>query len=225
MDFSAGDFVKLSEEIIEKSKSKYIIICGGTWFYIKSLFDNQALIECPANHSLREKLSKLNNQELFKKLEQLDIERSKLIHPNNKDKVIRSIEMCLYLNQPLSEYKRKEKKKYNVSWYMFNWERDVLYNRINQRVDEMIKLGLFEEWNKIKEKYPNSKVLNNTIGYSEFYKLENNIYLTFEEAVEKIKQHTRNFAKRQLTYFRSNKDIKPILSYKEILKDINIEEN
>ena len=96
------------------------------------------------------------------------------------------------------------------------WDREILYDRINARVDEMMKLGLYEEWQKNKELYPDSKIIKNTIGYSEFFEFED-----VEIAVDKIKQFTRNFAKRQLTYFRSNPEIKLITSEEDILKDLN----
>lgn len=220
-DFSAGDFSILAKEKIKEieKKGKNIIICGGTWFYIKSLLDDKALPECPINQELRNELNKLDNISLWEKLNALDATRAKQIHPNNKDKIIRSIEMCISLNMPISQYKRKDNEKYESVWYMPSWDREILYQRINVRVDEMINLGLYEEWNKNKELYPNSKIMQNTIGYSEFYDLENKIYDSFETAVDKIKQHTRNFAKRQLTYFKSNNNIKPINDIDDILKD------
>ena len=91
-------------------------------------------------------------------------------------------------------------------------ERDELYERINLRVDEMINQGLYEEWQKNIKLYPNSKIIENTIGYKEFFEYEN-----IDLAVEKIKQHTRNFAKRQLTYFKSRNDIIKVKNIKDIL--------
>ena len=222
-DFSAGDFSQLAKEKIKeiKEKNKNIIICGGTWFYIKSLLDEKALPQCPINQELRNELYQLDNIPLWEKLKDLDFKRASLIHPNNKDKVIRSIEMCLSLGSPISEYKREDNEKYDSSWYMPFWDREILYERINFRVDEMIKMGLYEEWKKNKEKYPNSKIMQNTIGYSEFYDLEKGIYSSKETAIDKIKQHTRNFAKRQLTYFKSNSNIKLIKNVDDILKDMN----
>ena len=220
IEFSAGDFTTYAQKIINSSNEEHIIISGGTWFYIKSLLDEKALPECPINQDLRNELSKLETKELWEKLNKLDSKRAEEIHPNNKDKVIRSIEMCLTLNGPISEYKRKENQTYNAFWYMPNIEREALYERINKRVDCMFEMGLFEEWQKNKEKYPNSKTIQNTIGYKEFFELENGIYKNISEAKEKIKQHTRNFAKRQLTYFRGNDKIKPIFNEDEIIKDI-----
>ena len=218
-DFSAGDFVSEAKKIIDNT-NKNIIITGGTWFYIKSLLDDKMLPECPINKSLREKLSTLSNQELWEKLNKIDPKRASLIHINNKDKIIRSIEMCKTLNMPISDYIRKDNNIYNANWYMPKITREELYNKINQRVDEMMNLGLYDEWLKITKKYPDSKVAKNTIGYKEFFELNEGLYKDKNEAIEKIKQHTRNFAKRQLTYFRSNKNIKPIETIKEILEDI-----
>jgi len=216
-DFSAGDFVQFANEKIKEieEKNKNIIICGGTWFYIKSLLDEKALPDCPINQDLREELSKLDNLALWDKLNQLDGKRASLIHPNNKDKIIRSIEMCISLGSPISQYQRKDNQKYDAQWYMPTFDREVLYQRINFRVDEMMKMGLFEEWQQNNIKYPNSKIIKNTIGYSEFFENEE-----IEIAVDKIKQHTRNFAKRQLTYFRSNGNIKFINDANDILKDM-----
>ena len=214
-DFSAGDFVKLAQEKIDEinSRNKNIIICGGTWFYIKSLLDEKSLPKCEINKELRMELEKLSNSELWEKLSKLDFKRAQLIHPNNKDKIIRSIEMCAALGQPISEYLREDNKKYDAMWFMPAFEREVLYERINLRVDEMMKLGLYEEWQKNKEKYPNSKIIQNTIGYSEFFE-----FSEINLAVDKIKQYTRNFAKRQLTYFRSNPEIRLIKNEDDILQ-------
>lgn len=214
-DFSAGDFASCAKEIIDNT-DKNIIIQGGTWFYIKSLLDDKELIECPSNPSLREELSAFDNNTLWEKLNALDSKRADEIHPNNRDKVIRSIEMCLYLKKPVSSYSRKENKKYDASWYMPKLSRETLYERINKRVDIMMDLGLYQEWQKNKEKYPNSKILQNTIGYKEFFDFESGLYPNIETAVDKIKQHTRNFAKRQLTYFRSRADIASIYDISEI---------
>ena len=84
----------------------------------------------------------------------------------------------------------------------------------------MLEMGLFEEWKKNKEKYCYCDILKNTIGYKEFFDLEYGLYDNFDIAVEKIKQHTRNFAKRQLTYFKSNQKINLIKNYDEIIKDL-----
>lgn len=214
-DFSAGDFVQRAEEIIRNSK-KPLIISGGTWFYIKSLLDEEKLPKCNINPEFRKELENIDSNILWEKLNSIDSKRASLIHPNNKDKIIRSIELCKYLGMPISKYKRESNQKYDSYWFMPKIEREELYKRINSRVDEMIKQGLYEEWQKNNEKYGKTKIMYNTIGYKEFYEIED-----FNFAVEKIKQHTRNFAKRQLTYFKSNSKIKLVNTVDDILKGIN----
>lgn len=218
-DFSAGDFAKEAQRTIEqiKKEGKNVIVAGGTWFYIKSLLDDKKLPQVGINKKLREELNPKTPDELWDMLYKLDSTRAQQIHKNNKDKVIRSIEMCIGLNMPISEYIREDKEQYDTKWFMPKIEREELYQRINKRVDIMVGEGLYDEWQKIKTLYPNSKVLENTIGYREFFELERGEYKSFNEAVDKIKQRTRNFAKRQLTYFRSNKDIKSIGGIGEIL--------
>ena len=213
-DFSAGDFVKLAQNVIEKTK-KNIIIAGGTWFYIKSLLDCDALLDCPKDTELRNELDKLDSVELWNKLKQIDPARAELIHPNNRDKVIRSIEMCMHLKKPVSEVLRPKNTDYKAKWFMPDISRQDVYERINKRVDLMVSQGLYEEWQKNKELYPNSKVLKNTIGYQEFFDFG------YDEAVEKIKQHTRNFAKRQITYFKSRDDIVKIKNVEDILENLS----
>lgn len=222
IEFSAGDFVEYAKKAIFeiKNKNKNVIVCGGTWFYIKNLLGNKALLDCPSNWELRNELSKYESRVLWEKLNLLDEDRAKKIHPNNKDKIIRALEMCEMLKMPVSKCQRADNTEFQSVWFMCDFEREELYKRINKRVDLMFEVGLYEEWQQNKQKYPNSNVLENTIGYKEFYDLEKGIYCNFNEVKEKIKQHTRNFAKRQLTYFRSNKDIKLIKNSDDILKEI-----
>ena len=206
-DFSAGDFAKEAQRTIEqiKKEGKNVIVTGGTWFYIKSLLDDKKLPQVGINKKLREELNPKTPDELWEMLYKLDSTRAQQIHKNNKDKVIRSIEMCIGLNMPISEYVREDKEQYDTKWFMPKIEREELYQRINKRVDIMVGEGLYDEWQKNKTLYP------------KFFELERGEYKNFDEAVDKIKQRTRNFAKRQLTYFRSNKDIKSIGGIGEII--------
>ena len=213
-DFSAGDFVELSQGIIN-STEKNIIICGGTWFYIKALLGDLALPKSSKNKELRDELEKLETSELWEKLNKIDPKRASEIHFNNKDKIIRSIEMCEALNMPISQYKREENKKYDAVWFMPELDRKTLYDRINARVDIMMDMGLYQEFQRNMERYPSSLVIKNTIGYREFIENED-----INVVVEKIKQHTRNFAKRQMTYFRNNDKIQTITGLKDIVQKI-----
>lgn len=221
--YSAGDFVKDAKKAIEKIKSegKNIIIQGGTWFYIKSLLDEKSLIEFGQNKNLREKLSKLSNDELYEILKSKDEKRAKLVHKNNRDKIIRSIELIELTGMKLSEYKRKENEQFDAVWFMKDITREELYEKINLRTDLMIKEGLYFEWEQNIKKYKNHEILYNTIGYREFFDLKEGVYNSFDEAIDKIKQHTRNFAKRQLTWFRQNEaklNIHTISSLQDVTK-------
>ena len=221
--YSAGDFVKDAKKAIGKIKSegKNIIIQGGTWFYIKSLLDEKSLIEFGQDKNLREKLNKLSNDELYEILKSKDEKRAELVHKNNRDKIIRSIELIELTGMKLSEYKRKENEQFDAVWFMRDITREELYEKINLRTDLMIKEGLYFEWEQNIKKYKNHEILYNTIGYREFFDLKEGVYKSFDEAIDKIKQHTRNFAKRQLTWFRQNEaklNIHTISSLQDVTK-------
>lgn len=218
--YSAGDFVKDAKKIINQKKCP-LIVQGGTWFYIKSLLDKENLFEFGQNEELRKELEKFSNDELWEILNKKDEKRASLVHKNNRDKVIRSIELIEAIGDKLSETKRPDNEEINAIWFMKNYDREELYKRINLRVDLMVKDGLIEEFENNSKKYGKNDILYNTIGYKEFFDLKENIYKDTNEAIDKVKQHTRNFAKRQLTWFRQNKNsfnINFVESEKDILK-------
>lgn len=218
--YSAGDFVKDAKKIINQKKCP-LIVQGGTWFYIKSLLDKENLFEFGQNEELRKELEKFSNDELWEILNKKDEKRASLVHKNNRDKVIRSIELIEAIGDKLSETKRPDNEEMNAIWFMKNYDREELYKRINLRVDLMVKDGLIEEFENNSKKYGKNDILYNTIGYKEFFDLKENIYKDTNEAIDRVKQHTRNFAKRQLTWFRQNKEsfnINFVESEKDILK-------
>ncbi len=218
--YSAGDFVKDAKKIISEKK-RPLIVQGGTWFYIKSLLDKENLFEFGQNEELRKELEKFSNDELWEILNKKDEKRASLVHKNNRDKVIRSIELIEAIGDKLSETKRPDNEEINAIWFMKNYDREELYKRINLRVDLMVKDGLIEEFENNSKKYGKNDILYNTIGYKEFFDLKENVYKNTNEAIDKVKQHTRNFAKRQLTWFRQNKNsfnINFVESEKDILK-------
>ncbi len=221
--YSAGDFVKDAKICIEKiqNKGKPVIISGGTWFYIKCLLDEKELHEISENPKLRQKLEKYDTKTLWNMLNDTDKKRAEAIHPNNKERIIRAIEMAEALNGSVSDAKRKENAQYQALWFSNNFidaeQRKELYKRINLRVDKMIEQGLYYEWEKMTKKHGRTKVLENTIGYKEFFELKDGIYSNLDEAVTKIKQRTRNFAKRQLTFFRQMSRIIKIKDENDIL--------
>ena len=209
--FSASDFNDIAQQKIEEiwSRNKNVIVVGGTGFYFRILLEGLTLTNVAPNEQLRKELQKLaeeNGKEaVFKILENLDLEASKKIHFNNLDKVIRAIEICKTLNMPMSEAGQDYNPKYNVLWIGLDFkDRQKLYDRINLRVDEMLKNGLENEAKTLFEKYGQISSLMGTIGYQEFLPYFNG-EVNYEEVTEKIKQNTRHYAKRQLTWFRANK--------------------
>ena len=157
----------------------------------------------------------LQNQEnLYEMLYELDEDTAKTIEKNDKKKLIRVIEIIKTTGQKIS--KAKKEKEFDVEWIGLNFERDKLYTRINKRVDVMLKDGLIDETKALLAKHGRIPNLINTIGYQEMISYLDG-ELTLDEAVDKLKQNTRRYAKRQLTWFRRNSEIKWNI-YPETLK-------
>lgn len=206
-DYSAGLYAQEAERLIFdiSKRGKVPVVVGGTGLYFRLLLENYDVPKVEPDYELREKLSKLSYSELVLMLEAKDPVRAKEIEVNDKKKLIRAIEMAEHLEKPLSEYKKEP--VFDVEWIGLNYPRAELYERINKRVDMMIKDGLVEETEYLLKKHGRIKNLVCTIGYQEIVQYLDNL-LTLEEAKEKLKQNTRNYAKRQLTWFRKNPAIK-----------------
>lgn len=221
--YSAGDFANDAKAAIKKirAKNKPVIISGGTWFYIKCLLDERQLPEISANKELRDKFEKYDNNILWNMLNEVDPKRASEIHKNNKERVIRALEMAQTLGGEISSAKRAE-NNFDAIWFSNDFieekNRETLYKRIDLRVDIMVKSGLYYEWERLKAKYSRNEILENTIGLREFFELEDGIYKNINEAIDKIKQRTRNFAKRQLTFFKAENKINIVKNEDEILK-------
>lgn len=208
-DFSVADFADEARKIISvlHAHSKVPIIAGGTGLYFRILLENYDMPRIEANPQLRADLEKLSNEELFAKLKEVDSISAEKIHQNNRVRVIRALEVSLLAGNPFSSIKGIKNNEYEVEWVFPEIEsREALYDRINKRVDAMIDEGLIEETKDLLAKHGRIKNLVNTIGYQEIIEfLDNEISL--DDAVEKIKQNTRRYAKRQLTWFRRNPNL------------------
>ncbi len=208
-DFSVADFADEARKIISNlhAHSKVPIVAGGTGLYFRILLENYDMPRIEANPRLRADLEKLSNEELFAMLKEVDSISAEKIHQNNRVRVIRALEVSLLAGTPFSSIKGIKNNEYEVEWVFPELEsREALYDRINKRVDAMISEGLIEETKDLLVKHGKIKNLVNTIGYQEIIEfLDNKISL--EEAVEKIKQNTRRYAKRQLTWFRRNPNL------------------
>lgn len=193
------------EEILNKNKTP--IIVGGTGLYFKALLEGWDLPRVAPNKELREKLENLSIEELIEKLKVLD---EKTLHPMLKEpkkrKLIRAIEVCETLGEPMSNFSKQKEPPYDVEWIGIDMSREELYDRVNKRVDIMVEQGIEEETRHLLEKHGRIKNLISTIGYSEIIQYIDK-EISFERTIELIKQHSRNYAKRQLTWFKKNDNL------------------
>ncbi|MBQ8668659.1 tRNA (adenosine(37)-N6)-dimethylallyltransferase MiaA [bacterium] len=208
-EYSAGLYKKDASKIIQEihSRGKTPIVTGGTGLYIDILLKNYDLPQIEANHSLRDELKQLDTEELFAKLKKMDTEASEIIDQNDRKKIIRAIEIIQATGKPLKETRGIEESPYTIEWIGKNHDRKTLYARIDKRVDIMLEMGLIDETKNLLKKHGPIPNLVNTIGYREITSYLNG-NCTLEEATELLKKNTRNYAKRQLTWFRRNEEIK-----------------
>lgn len=205
-DYSVADYHDDAKKAIYDilSRGKTPIVAGGTGLYFRVLLENYDLPRVKANPKLRAELDSREKEDLLAELKNLDkISYEKLIDAN-KRRIVRALEVTKILNLPFSEVSTQKEPEFEVEWKMPKINsREELYERINQRVDKMVEDGLIEETKKLLEKHGRIKNFVCTIGYQEVL-----TYLdgeaTLEEALDKLKQHSRNYAKRQLTWFRKN---------------------
>lgn len=208
-DYSVANFLDDAKIAIEKirKKGKIPIVVGGTGLYFRILLEDFDMPRVEPDYNLRKELETLEAKKLHEMLKELDPVSAEKIHFNNKVKIIRAIEVAKILNKPMSQAAGKKLPEYDVEWIGLNFsDRAQLYERINKRVDEMVKNGLVEETEALLKKHGRINNFINTIGYQEVLQyIEGEISL--EEAISNIKQNTRRYAKRQLTWFRRNKNI------------------
>lgn len=209
VDYSVGLYANEARNIIEDiiSRGKIPVIAGGTGLYFRILLENYDLPKINPDYELREALSKLSFSELYEMLVNLDAEAAKLVVQNDKRRAIRFIEIVKLTGSPVSEARGLKEPEFEVEWIGLNYPREELYDRINRRVDLMIEQGLVDETKNLLAKHGRINNIINTIGYREITSYLDG-ELTLEEAKDKLKQNTRNYAKRQLTWFRKNPDIK-----------------
>lgn len=217
--FSVADYVELANEKIREvsGRGHLPIIVGGTGLYISSLVDNVKFPDIKTSPEIRKRIEKeieeSGAEAVFAKLEKCDPETAAELHPNNLVRVIRALEVFELTGRKLSEFKaesRLEESPYESVIIGLNFsDRQKLYDRINKRVDIMIENGLISESKKVFES-GEMKTAANAIGYKElipYFRGE----ASLDECIDKIKQETRRYAKRQLTWFRKNAKIQWIM--------------
>lgn len=229
--FSVSEYKKLGEETIDNilSKNKLPMIVGGTGLYINSLTCNMEFTESKKDDEYRKYLQNLalekGNEYIHNMLKTIDIKSYESIHPNNVKRVIRALEVYKLTGKPFSSYNIGDEiynSNYDIHYFVLTMNREELYKRINKRVDIMMEKGLLNECISLKNRGYNSSMQSmQGIGYKELlYYLEGQISL--EDAIELIKKGSRNYAKRQLTWFRHDKRVKFL--DKDILSQEEIEE-
>ena len=211
--YSVAEFKKDAEKAIEQilAKGKIPIVVGGTGLYVDSLIYGIEYQDIPLDEEYRNKLEQIANEKglevLYEKAKQIDEQAMKKISPNDKKRIMRVLEIYKATGKNKTEQEmesRKNEVKYDFKVFAINMDREVLYDRINKRVDIMIEQGLIEEVKNIIQKYSEFPTAMQGLGYKEVVEYLNG-KRSKEEMIEKIKMETRRYAKRQLTWFRKNK--------------------
>ena len=208
--YTVAEFADSAQRIIKEitERGKTPIVAGGTGLYFRILLEDYDLPRVAPNVELRNELETCDADKLYSMLEELDPVCAKMLHPNNKVKIIRALEVIKATGMPMSSLLRKKaESQFEVEWIGLNArDRQFLYNRIDKRTDMMIEKGLVDEAKCLYTKYGKIPSLMNTIGYQELIEhFEGKI--DFDKAVSSIKQNTRRYAKRQLSWFRANEKI------------------
>jgi len=208
--YSVAKYKEEAEKCIEEilAKGKTPIIVGGTGLYIDSIIQGIKYLNIKTDFEYREKLEKEDLQELYEKLKKIDIEAANKISSNDKKRIIRAFEIYKATGKTKTEVEKdsREEVKYDFVIYGVNVDREILYERINKRVDVMIENGLIQEVQELLEKYPKIETAMQGLGYKEVKEYMDG-KLTKEEMIDKIKMESRRYAKRQVTWFKRNKKI------------------
>lgn len=213
-NFNVAKYKEMAEECIKKilNKGKLPIIVGGTGLYVSTLTNGIEFSEIERDEKYRKELENIAEKEngaevLFEKLKEVDPEAANVIDKNNVRRVIRALEIYKVTGKTKTQVDRESIKELKYDYRIFGmlWDRQELYDRIDKRVDIMIEMGLVGEVKELYEKGISSTAIQG-LGYKEIIEyLDEKV--TLEEAIEKIKQETRRYAKRQMTWFKRDKNI------------------
>ena len=215
-DFSVADYTELAHDVIAKitARGKMPVMCGGTGLYINSVINDISFGEVETDYALRDELTELarlrGGEYMIDMLSEFDPASAARLHPNNLRRIIRAIEFYKLTGVPISEHQEMTKQtvsRYDPIMFCIDYPRRELYERINRRVDIMLGSGLMDEVRGLLEMgYTEELNSMQGIGYKELishFKGE----CTFDEAIDAIKQGSRRYAKRQLTWFRRDERI------------------
>ncbi|PLS04751.1 tRNA (adenosine(37)-N6)-dimethylallyltransferase MiaA [Neobacillus cucumis] len=213
-NFSVAEFQLLVRAKINEiaKRGKLPIIVGGTGLYIQSVIYDYQFSDVSGDEAFRleleERVKEIGNEALYKELQEVDPESAAQIHPNNVRRVIRALEIFHLTGKTMREYQSKQQPDlmYDTALIGLTMDREKLYERINLRVDIMVEQGLLAEVKSLYNQGLRDCQSIQAIGYKEIYDyLDGKV--TWEEAVEQLKQNSRRYAKRQLTWFRNKMDV------------------
>ena len=215
-EFHVVRFQQMAKAAMEEiyAKGKVPIVVGGTGFYIQALLYDIDFTENEEDTSYRTELESIADEKgadhLYEMLRDVDPESADAIHANNVKRVIRALEFYKLTGQKISEHNEKERLKespYDFCYFVLNDDRKLLYDRIDLRIDKMLEEGLLEEVTTLKNKgYTKDMVSMQGLGYKEILDYLNG-ECSLDEAIYILKRDTRHFAKRQLTWFRRERDV------------------
>lgn len=214
--FSAGKYAQTADPILRDilARGKTAIVCGGTGLYMDALISGKAFAPSPADgvrEELEAQFDALGAEKMLAQLAEIDPTAAARLHPSDRKRIIRALEIYRQTGQTITAHDRETQAlapKYHPAWIgLWYSDRETLYNRINTRVDEMLARGLAEEVRQLLESgvSPSATAMQ-AIGYKEIAEALRG-ELTIEEAAEKIKQGSRRYAKRQMTWFRRNPEM------------------
>lgn len=215
-EFNVVLFQQMAKDCMQQiyRKNKIPILVGGTGFYIQAVLYDIDFTESESDHSYRSELEALLQEHgvnyLYDMLKQIDPESALAIHPNNSKRVIRALEFSKQTGEKISDHNKEQKEKvspYRFCYFVLNRDRAKLYETINQRVDKMLEDGLLQEVKSLaKRGYTKKLVSMQGLGYKEILSYLEGEY-SYEEAIDILKRDTRHFAKRQLTWFKRERDV------------------
>jgi tRNA dimethylallyltransferase len=207
--------VKAIKDIQQRGKIPFLV--GGTGLYIQAVVDNLKVPEVKPNPQIRQKLEQKNNEELFEELKQVDPKATEFIDPHNKRRIIRALEVYQITGKPFSKQRQKGKPFFDFLEIGIDLNKEILKEKIDKRVEEMIEQGLIKEVRKLLEKYNPSIPAMSGIGYAEAVKYIRE-ETTLEETKEEIKKNTWRYSRRQISWFRQDKRIHWLNNYTEAKK-------
>ena len=220
-NFSVMEYQKLFRETVDELSKQYqdIVVCGGTGLYIRASIYDYVFEEHDQDDV--SDLEQMDTEELYELLKKFDPKATETIHMNNRKRVIRAISIARTSDTKKSDNISSQKHEpiYPVRFLMLSPNREQLYENINARVDKMVELGLVDEVKELLKKYKLSTTAQAAIGYKEVIDYLDN-KMSFDECVELIKKRTRNYAKRQVTFFKNQFPVEIYDSNDALLKAI-----